>query len=237
MDRGAAALVIAALCWSAAAPAGGSAPGVLVNHDPAVPPTSADIAASLPARLPRPFATADRLRLQDPARQVVKHTYHESLFASALPLRPHGRAGHVGNSAFRTPERRPGSRYIVLPSRGRGTGAATAADIVLRRGARVVAPVTGKVVAVTPYRLYCQKPDTRVILKPKDRPDLRVVLFHVDRVHLRRGDRVDAGSSRIGRVRFFAHSTAQYDAFVPGDHPHVHIEVHRGRSFPLPGCR
>ncbi|MAT60258.1 MAG: hypothetical protein CMH41_01155 [Micrococcales bacterium] len=210
------------------------------------PPASPSVAINLvrqpeptASRLdsPRPFARSGGIALTPPTKKVVKYTYHESMFSPALRLRPRGRPQLIGNSNFRAPKPRPGPRYIVLPSRGRGTGAATATDIVLRRNAPVTSPVDGTVVAVTDYQLYCAKPDTRIILRPRNRPDLRVVIFHVDRVKLQRGDRVKAGDTRLGRVRFFPNSRAQYDSFVSGNHPHVHIEVQQGRVFPLPGCR
>ncbi len=210
------------------------------------PPASQSVATNLieppepvqeQTELPKSFAKAAGIKLTPPTKKIVKYTYHESMFRPAVQLRPQGRPQLIGNSNFRTPNKTPGPRYIVLPSRGRGTGAATASDIVLRRNSPVTSPVDGTIVDVTDYRLYCAKADTRVIVRPRERPDLRVVIFHVDKVKLQRGDQVRAGETKLGRVRFFANSRAQYDDFVPGDHPHVHIEVQRGRVFPLPGCR
>ncbi len=232
---GAVVIVAAHLVGSPAATAQPAAPQVVVARTPDRLAAGASELRST-ATGP-PFAVAAGLRLLPPARKVVKYTYHESLFRTAMALRPRGRAEYIGNTRFRKPTDRRGPRYIVLPSRGRGTGAATAADIVLRRGARVLSPTDGRVTSVTDYRLYCATPDSRIIIKPRDRPGRRVVLFHVDRVVVERGDVVTAGESVIGRVRFFPNSRAQYDDFVGGDHPHVHVEVERRNVRPLPGCR
>lgn len=236
--RSVAAAALAGLVSCAAATtAHASVPGLVVNGVPEIHPVAGKTRATAGARLPGPFAVGAGLRLAPPATRVVRYTYHESMFAAAVPLHPRGRPVLVGNSRFDRPPATPGPRYIVLPSRGRGTGPATAADIVLRRGTPVVAPVSGRVVAVTPYRLYCNKPDTRVIIRPDGRPDLRLVLFHLDRVRLQRGDPVERDRTRLGRVRLFRNSRAQYDDFVQGNHPHIHLEVQRGKVFPLPGCR
>jgi len=142
-------------------------PAVVINLTPLTQPAvAAAAAAELP---PEPFAKTAGLPLLPLADKVVRYTYHESMFSEALPLRPRGRAKFVGHPNFRAPKRTPGPKYFVLPSRGRGTGSTTATDVVLRKGTKVASPVSGKVVATTDYRLYCRRPDTRIILRPQGR--------------------------------------------------------------------
>lgn len=184
------------------------------------------------------FATARGLELYEPAANPLMVTYHESLFSSAIALQPRGRMILNDNPRkFRRPPRTPGPRYIVMGSRGRPNPATSASDIVLRRGARVLSPVTGRVASVTRYRLYCEAPDLRVIIRADEDPDFTVVLFHLDQVRVRRGDRVVFSKTVLGVPRVFAGSTDQADTYVRGDHPHVHIEVERDGSRPIPGCR
>ena len=235
--------MVAAVAASGSLLVGGSVTAATATTTPAVvinltPLTQPAVAAAAAAELPpEPFAKTAGLPLLPLADKVVRYTYHESMFPEALSLRPRGRAKFVGHPNFRAPKRTPGPKYFVLPSRGRGTGSTTATDVVLRKGTKVASPVSGKVVATTDYRLYCSRPDTRIILRPQGRPDLRVVIFHVDRPRVKRGDKVVAGDTVLARVRHFANSRAQYDDFVPGNHPHIHLEVQRGKVFPVPGCK
>ena len=228
--------VIAPLISGLFAPAaqGSVRPLVVINL---TPPIELGPATTATERVPNPFAKSAGLPLLPPSNKIVRYTYHESMFAEALAIRPKGRATFVGHPQFRAPKRTPGPKYFVLPSRGRGTGATTATDVVLRKGTKVKSPVTGTVVRTTDFRLYCQRPDTRIIIRPQRRPNLRVVIFHVDRPRVSRGDTVLAGKSILARVRNFSNSRAQYDDFVPGNHPHIHLEVQRGKVFPLPGCK
>lgn len=124
-----------------------------------------------------------------------------------------------------------------MASRGRGTGPTTAVDVVLRRRTPVVAPVTGRVVDVTVYRLYCSRVDKRVIIRPFGHPERRVMIFHLQRVRVEEGDAVVAGTTRLGIPRVFRGARTQDDAYLPGAKPHVHVEVERRPVQPLPGCR
>jgi hypothetical protein len=208
-----------------------SVPTLAAPAGPAAGPAPPEPAADLP------FAHAGPLDLFPPARRVVAYTYHQSPFRSALRLQPLGRATTIDNPAFHRRPPTPGPSYIVMGSRHRGTPATSAADVVLRRRTPVVAPVSGRVVDVTAYRLYCHSFDIRVIIRPDGFPRRRVVLFHVDRLRVHPGDRVEVGTSRIGIPRYFPNSSRQTDQYVGRDVPHVHVEVERRPVRPLPGCR
>jgi hemolysin type calcium-binding protein len=184
------------------------------------------------------FATAMGLALYQPAAHPVMITYHESLFEPAIAMRPRGRLLVNANPRkFHPPPRTPGPPYIVMGPRGRPHPATSASDDVLRANTPVLAPVSGQVVSVTQYILYCEARDTRVIIRPDDRPAFSVVIFHLDDVRVHAGQHVVYSATVIGIPHVFPGSTPQTDIFVPGHHPHVHIEVERNHSNPIPGCR
>lgn len=171
-----------------------------------------------------------------PARRPLGVLFHESLFRSAAPMRPAGRVQRNDNPGkFHPPPATDGPPYGVMGSRGRAAGATTAADVVVRAGTPIRAPVSGTVVVVRPYRLYCSHADVQVYIRPDAFPDLRVGIFHLREVPVRKGDRVVASVSKLGYARELP-GAAQEDAYVPGPYPHVHVEIERGRATPVPGC-
>ena len=165
----------------------------------------------------RVFATAGRLPLAEPTSGVVGYGYHQSLFRSAIPMRP------------LTPR-------VVMDSRGRGTGSTTSVDIVVPSRGVMRSPVTGTVVSVVRYRLYCQDLDWKVVLEPSSHPELRVLVLHMARPAVSDGDDVEAGVTRIGRAQTNDKPSAQQNDYFPDRYPHVHIEVERDRASPTPGC-
>lgn len=199
-------------------------PDQAAQSDAAVRPTGAS------------FADARGLDLSPPAQNVVGYAYHESLFPTALSLSPHGHPNKVDNPRFNRPKAGDGPDYVVMASRGRSSGPTTGVDVVLNEGATVVAPVTGEVVDASSYRLYCQTPDKRVIIRPDESPNERVVLFHLTDLQVKEGDAVAAGVTPLGHPRVFSPHSAQYDSYIPGGHPHVHVEVEGEPAAPLPGC-
>ena len=163
------------------------------------------------------FALARGLPLVELAPATVGYGYHQSLFRTAIALRPF-------------------EPHVVMRSRNRGTGSTTAADVVVGSRARIQAPVTGQVVAVKRYLLYCERPDWKVVIKPDVDPTLRVLVLHMARPAVRDGDRVMAGASRIGRAPSNDWGDSQTNSYFPAKYPHVHVEVARDRASPTPGC-
>ncbi|MPZ68708.1 MAG: hypothetical protein GEU71_04175 [Actinobacteria bacterium] len=169
----------------------------------------------------RPLALAGAVGLEVflPGRRIEGVGFHESLFSTAAAMTSRSDA------------------FFVMSSRGRGTPATSAADVVMRSGAKVLAPVSGKVVSVTPYRLYCgSESDVRILIKPRGRPDIRVMVLHVRDVRVHAGQRLWYAYTVLGTPRSFASFADQVDRYVPGGHPHVHVEVESPASSPLPGC-
>jgi hypothetical protein len=122
-----------------------------------------------------------------------------------------------------------------MSSRGRSTPATSAADVVLRKTTPVDSPVTGTVVRVRPYKLYCRYPDLEVKIRTADVPRLSVEMIHLRGVRVRPGDRVFATLSVIGYPRVFPFRS-QVDDYIRGGNPHVHIEITRPHQARLATC-
>jgi hypothetical protein len=171
------------------------------------------------------FAQAKGVKLFLPAPHPVAVTYHEASLDFAAEMRPLGRPVRNANKwRFDPPSWTPGPDYIVMSSRGRSAAATSAADIVLRPRTPVRTPVTGRVIHVQLYHLYCRYSDMRVAIKPRGHPDYAVVLIHLAGVHVREGQLVFARLSVLGHPRRFPFRS-QVDDYVRGGNPHVHIEV------------
>jgi hypothetical protein len=163
------------------------------------------------------FATASSLPLFEASPGTIGYGYHQSLFGTAVGMRP------------LLPHR-------VMASRGRGTAATTAVDIVVPSRGRIRSPVTGTVVAVERYLLYCRTRDWKVVLAPRSHPRLRVLVLHLARPAVRVGDEVRAGSTSLGRAARNDQPSSQANRYFPDRYPHVHVEVERNRASPTPGC-
>jgi hypothetical protein len=166
---------------------------------------------------PVPLARAVGITLVEPARAVAFAGYHQSLFGSAAALEPLAGA-------------------VVMASRGRGTPATSAVDVVMAAGTPVLAPVTGRVASVTPYRVYCDVPDVRVVIRPAEDRTRTVLVLHLAAVRVATGDLVEAGRTVLGVPRDLGYHD-QVDDYGAAGRPHVHIEIERDGSSPLPGCR
>ncbi len=180
------------------------------------------------------FARAAGVVLRVPAASWLGITYHESLFGSAAALRPIGHLLQNDSGSFDPPPNTIGPGYIVMESRDRGTPAISSSDDVLERTEPVLAPVTGKVIRVTSYDLYCEWNDVRVAIRPSDAPERTVQIFHVVDPRVSRGDRVVVSHSVIGRARLFPFRSQTQDYGLSARH--VHLEIERDGSAPLPGC-
>jgi hypothetical protein len=185
----------------------------------AAEPASADAVRAEVRVVWRPvsLARAVGITLVEPGREIAFAAYHQSLFGSAAALEPLGPA-------------------IVMRSRGRGTPLTSAVDVVMSAGAPVLAPVTGRVASVTPYRLYCDVPDVRIVIRPAKDRTRTVLVLHVAAVRVSRGDRVEAGRTVLGVPRDLGYHD-QVDDYGAAGRPHVHLEIERDGSSPLPGCR
>lgn len=173
---------------------------------------------------PVPFSRVQGLVLALPVPHPEVVGYHQAYYADAQVQHPIGHLVRNQNTyMFEAPPDTNGPPYRILPSRGRGTPATSAVDMVVKRTAEVASPVTGHVVQAKRYRLYGAYRDWRIEIAPEGYPDLRVVMIHLTNVRVRRGDQVSATLTVIGQARKLPFRS-QVDDFGGGD-PHVHIEV------------
>lgn len=172
-----------------------------------------------------PFAVVAGMALVHPGGVVERVGFHESSHDGAQPL-------EVAPTA---------AAPMVLPSRARGTGAVTAADVVLDPDRAVVAPVTGTVKRAAAYVLYCRHRDEFAVIAPDDQPHLEVKLLHVRGLRVQPGDRVTAGETVVAAQPNPLPFESQVDGFTAKPSwPHVHVEVVdpavKDRPSPGGGC-
>ncbi|MEX1047682.1 MAG: hypothetical protein WD050_09840 [Actinomycetota bacterium] len=173
---------------------------------------------------PVSFSRVQGLVLSLPVQHPEVVGYHQAYYPDAQVQHPIGHLVRNQNTyMFEAPPDTIGPPYRILPSRGRGTPATSAVDIVVKRLADVTSPVTGRVVRAKHYRLYGAYRDWRIEIAPEGHADLRVVMIHLTNVRVRRGDQVSATLTVIGQARKLPFRS-QVDDFGGGD-PHVHIEV------------
>jgi hypothetical protein len=170
------------------------------------------------------LAEVDGLRLSLPHPQPTLVAFHEASLSEALALTPAGRLEHSAHPAYEEDAAGDGPVYHVLASRGRPRPPTSSVDVVVPRGASVVAPVSGTVVQARQYALYGSIRDWRVVIEAQDRPDLHVVMIHLHQPAVAPGDEVVAGRSPIGVARQLP-LMSQVDEVVGETLPHVHLEV------------
>jgi len=145
-----------------------------------------------------------------PAAQVERIGFHE--------------ASHPGSQAINAAG--TGLDLIELASRGRGTAARSAADIVVPPGEPLRAPVTGTVVASSSYVLYCEHQDQLVYIEPDGFPGWQVRLFHIQGEIPAVGTRTVAGETIVATGANTLPFESQVDEFTAEPSwPHVHLEV------------
>lgn len=158
-----------------------------------------------------PFATVGPVMLFHPAANVERVGFHESNDDGARQQVPLPTA----------------IAPVTVESRDRGTGAQTAADVVVAPGGEIRAPVTGRVKRAGGYVLYCKYSDDYVVIEPDARPGWEVKILHVDRERVSAGQRVTAGQTVIAAGPTQLPFESQVDELRSVDPawPHVHIEV------------
>lgn len=182
----------------------------------------------------RAFATSRGITLFATSRRPAGFGFHEALFFTARSMKPRGRL--VKNDNHRLRKRFPrtdGHRYTVMASRGRSAKPTTAIDIAQPR--KVLSPVNGTVEWVRRYRLYCTQWDWKVAIRPLERPSVRVLVLHLAKPTVRRGQRVTASVTKLGKLARNDPPWAQENRYFLDRFPHVHIEVER-RGSPNPPC-
>lgn len=157
-----------------------------------------------------PFATVGGVTLRLPSDAVELVGFHESNHDGARQL-------------IVVPG---GTRKMTLPTRDRGTGSRSAADIVSSPSRVIRAPVTGRVLRGGNYTLYCDHTDGYVVIEPDGHPGWEVKVLHITGVQVGAGDRVSAGATVIARHPTELPFRSQVDRYTADRNwPHVHVEV------------
>lgn len=161
--------------------------------------------------------------------------FHEAYYSGGLSLTPEGPVQanlNPGKSEVEADADAPTEPMsMILPPRNRATHAHSAIDVAMPVGSDVVSPVDGTVVSVSEYHLYGQYLDTRIEIRPDDRPDIVLVMLHVTDAQVEVGDAVAAGRTVVadGPTAFpFESQIDRFAAEVAGQAlPHVHLELKR----------
>jgi murein DD-endopeptidase MepM/ murein hydrolase activator NlpD len=113
----------------------------------------------------------------------------------------------------------------TMTSRGRGTHARSAIDVVTEPGTIITAPVAGTVVRAGNYNLYCRYRDAYVVIAPDSHPHLEVKLLHIQQVRVTPGQRVQAGEPVAAHATVFPFRSQVDFLTAEPSWPHVHLEV------------
>jgi len=157
-----------------------------------------------------PYASVGPVVLRHPSDHVEAIGFHQS-----------ARDGAQEQTALAT-----AVPWFTMESRDRDTTARGAADIVVEPGREIRAPVTGTVIRAGTYTLYCDYVDQYAVIEPDARPGWEVKVLHIEGLALRKGQRVEAGVTRVAAhalVLPFASQVEEYTGLPPW--PHVHVEV------------
>lgn len=172
----------------------------------AVEPQSAGAAATSESS----YATVGAIKLFHPANWVETIGFHQSSHEGAQE--------QVATDAAIAP--------FVLPSRGRIAGPMSAADVVVKPDARIIAPVTGQVTRAENYTLYCKHTDAVIEIAPAANPNWRVKVLHISGLSVGVGDQVVGGITEIAARPTELPFDSQVDRHSAlSAVRHVHIEV------------
>ena len=198
------------------APTTSAASRPTTSSPPAPTPTTAVAAVVARSRVSalsgwKPFASVGGVTLTHPAARVERVGFHESSHDGARQLQAAATA----------------VAPVTVESRGRGTGARTAADVVVEPGTEIRSPVTGRVKRAGRYVLYCKHSDDYVVVEPDGHPGWEVKILHINGERVSPGDRVVAGQTVIAPRATQLPFVSQVDELRTAEPawPHTHIEV------------
>jgi hypothetical protein len=217
-----------------------SSSAALDSANPA--PATSNAATTPPTSAPSPtpiFASYKGLKLRLPVqvRSLTEVGFHQAAYGYALRMKtpmPDIRLSKASNhrGTKRKKSLQPTGPDAVLiggvlrmwrPRPGRPD---TAADVGGKPGTRVFSPVTGTVVKVKRYKLYGKWNDYEIHIRPDGHKRVDLVMIHVKNVTCAPGDRVQAGLTRVARVRKL--SDKFYDqlaSYTKGGGDHVHVQI------------
>lgn len=113
---------------------------------------------------------------------------------------------------------------FVMASRGRRSSATSSADVALRSGSVITAPVDGTIADIVSYQLYGRQNDYRIEITAKGHPEFKIAIVHIDDIMVTKGQKVIKGVTRLARVRRLSFKS-QIDDYIAYPQDHVHIQV------------
>ncbi len=173
-----------------------------------------------PVRRPKPVPVVRDLRLASFASVLGVKLFHPAKFVERIGFHQ-ASDKRDRDLAVRKTAKAP----KVLPARGRGTSARSAADIVVEPREGIYAPVSGIVKRARSYRLYCKYPDNFAVISPDGHPELEVKILHMHGLRVHAGQRVVAGKTKLAWHATKFPFRSQVERFTKHKWPHVHIEV------------
>jgi hypothetical protein len=158
-----------------------------------------------------PFGVAGGVTLHYPSRRVERIGFHQSNDEGARPIQAH---------ATVVP-------FTTMESRDRLSDPRSSADIVVDPASDIRSPVSGTVLSIGSYDLYCGLFDYYINIEPDARPGWRMRIIHLSGVTVAVGDRVEGGVTVIAPSARQLPFASQVDELRAADPawPHVHVEV------------
>ena len=177
------------------------------------------------------------LRLPVPIKALTEVGFHQASYGYALPMKTSlpdanltktRRKQSTGRNIAKQPT---GPDAVLIGSvvrmwRSRPGKPDTAADVGAKAGTVIIAPVSGTIIKIKPYKLYGKYDDYEIHIQPTGHPKLDVVLIHIKGIECTIGEQVKGGITHIAHIRMFSdkfHDQLADYSKGPGDH--VHMEV------------
>jgi hypothetical protein len=253
--------LLLAIGWKAAsdrrastAPLGGSEAVSVAAAQTGSASTKASSTAGKPAdpHSPTPiFASYKSLliRLPVPLQSLTEVGFHQASYGWALPMKTPLPNANLTNAAKNKSTGRDISKQPIGPNavligsvlrmwRPRAGRPNTAADVGAKPGTVVLAPVSGTIVKIRPYKLYGKWNDYELHIQPTGRPSLDVVLIHLIGLTCHVGDPVVGGVTQLAHVRKLSDKFHdQLASYAKAGGNHVHIEVVNARDPKYKGLK
>jgi murein DD-endopeptidase MepM/ murein hydrolase activator NlpD len=178
------------------------------------------------------------LHLPVPTRFLTEIGFHQASYAWALPMKTSMRDADLSEVAKskttgRDLSKQPSGPNAMLTGsvlrmwRNRPGKPNTAADIGAKAGTVVLSPVTGTVVRIKSYKLYGRYSDYEMHIVPDNTSGIDVVMIHLTDLSCEVGDRVEAGVSRVAKIRKFSDKFHdQLSDYTKDAGDHVHLQVY-----------
>ena len=172
------------------------------------------------------------LALPAPRSEILGIGYHQAYNVRAVPLTSNvDSMGQTTTQAVMKAFGAGGLPAFVMEARGRGSNVESSVDVALPDNCDVKSPVTGRVLAVTPYLLYGRINDVRIDIMAEGYPGFKISMVHLNNPVVTAGQEVEAGVTRLAVVRRLGISS-QIDQYLGKAVAHVHIQANPIEASP-----